>query len=353
MTQPTIDSELRTILEAHAARYPRMEPQDAVKLIFQNEFGGGHLIADPEQSLRRLRAEAESVPPTGRTVYEDIGNGVVRVMLGGDYPLEQLNRDFVRSAAAHPGDRTAFLRKLETLRAVTAAGEMTFSPDALEAYLSDYLAAGCPVVSHSEAYRAAYAPAYRIVLRRFSLPLLLREAEQLLKERGRVLLAVDGRCGSGKSTFAASLHDRFGWSVIHMDDFFLRPEQRTPERYATPGENVDHERFLEEVLLPLEAGTLTSYRPFDCETFLLAEPVSYTPSSVTVIEGSYACHPALRKHYDLRVFLTLEPEEQLRRIAARNPDKLDDFKERWIPLEERYFSGCGVEDACEYSLELM
>ena len=35
--------ELERILREHAERYPLMQPTDAVKLIYQNEFGGGHL----------------------------------------------------------------------------------------------------------------------------------------------------------------------------------------------------------------------------------------------------------------------------------------------------------------------
>ena len=36
--------ELEAILKIHVKRYPLMQPTDAVKLIYQNEFGGGHLI---------------------------------------------------------------------------------------------------------------------------------------------------------------------------------------------------------------------------------------------------------------------------------------------------------------------
>ena len=53
--------ELETILFAHAGRYPQMEPTDAVKLIYQNEFGGGHLIRDEDAALRYLRQEYETV----------------------------------------------------------------------------------------------------------------------------------------------------------------------------------------------------------------------------------------------------------------------------------------------------
>ena len=43
--------ELIKILRAHAEKYPLMRPQDAVKLVYQNEFGGGHLIVDYDWSL--------------------------------------------------------------------------------------------------------------------------------------------------------------------------------------------------------------------------------------------------------------------------------------------------------------
>lgn len=46
-----------------------------------------------------------------------------------------------------------------------------------------------------------------------------------------------------------------------MDDFFLLPQDRTPERLAKPGENVDHERFDREVLSPLCHGQTAVYRP--------------------------------------------------------------------------------------------
>ena len=64
-----------------------------------------------------------------------------------------------------------------------------------------------------------------------------------------VLLAIDGRCGSGKTTLAGMIAQRYRAEVIHMDDFFLQKDQRTPERLAEPGGNVDRERFRQEVIL--------------------------------------------------------------------------------------------------------
>ena len=76
----------------------------------------------------------------------------------------------------------------------------------------------------------------------------------LLDRQERVLVAIDGRCGAGKTTLAARLQAELPCRVFHMDDFFLQPYQHTPERLQAPGENVDHERFLQEVLLPAARG---------------------------------------------------------------------------------------------------
>ncbi len=166
-------------------------------------------------------------------------------------------------------------------------------------------------------------------------------------------VAIDGRCAAGKSTLAAYLQRRNGWPVVHMDHFFLRPEQRSPERLAEPGGNVDRERFWEEVLLPLQEGRAAVYRPFDCRSQSLREPLRLDPAPVVLAEGSYSCHPALWEAYGLHVFLTVDPEEQLRRIAARNgPEGLKAFRDRWIPMEERYFEAFSLAERCELVLAL-
>ena len=52
---------------------------------------------------------------------------------------------------------------------------------------------------------------------------------------GPVVIALDGRAASGKSTAAAILSEALGAGVVAMDDFFLPPELRTPERLSQPG----------------------------------------------------------------------------------------------------------------------
>ena len=162
------DQEVIDLLTAHLHRYPKMQPQDVVKLLYQGEFGPGHMIKDPAQSLRRLEdefAQVEHDPTIELT--EDIGNGFVRVNLAAlgieVCSLEKLSEMFVRSANQITGDMNRFQEKLVMIKNRFADFPFEFTYSDYAVYLDGYLAAGCPAVSHSEIYREAYHPAYRVV----------------------------------------------------------------------------------------------------------------------------------------------------------------------------------------------
>ena len=185
--------------------------------------------------------------------------------------------------------------------------------------------------------------------------LLEAQADQIIAQVNTkqipFLIGIDGRCAAGKTTISEILSRKTGWPVVHLDDFFLRPEQRTPERYAEPGGNVDRERLLEEVMIPLEQHQAVTYQEFDCSCMKLGEAVSIPKADVIVFEGSYALHPELRDHYHLRVFLDVDPRDQLERIEARSgKEKRAVFEARWIPLEETYFSFYQVASCADLTI---
>lgn len=188
---------------------------------------------------------------------------------------------------------------------------------------------------------------------RSSIHLIAEQIGLLLKEKQYVLVAIDGRCASGKTTLSAALRERLSCEIIHMDDFFLPPEKRTEERLRTPGGNVDYERFLEEVMLPLTSHENFSYRPYDCHFQSMKEPVSVHCNRITVIEGTYSCHPALWDYYDLHIFLDIDKNKQMERILRRNGSmEAARFEEKWIPLEEAYFKAFQIKDRCELCLDM-
>lgn len=181
--------------------------------------------------------------------------------------------------------------------------------------------------------------------------MLAEQIDGILQEKSRVIVAIDGRCASGKTTLASVLREKLSCEVIHMDDFFLPPEKRTEERLHTPGGNVDYERFAEEVMKPLKAGQSFVYCPFDCRTQSLKEPVGVGCSRVIIIEGAYACHPTLWGNYDLHVFLDVDAKLQMERILARNGAAgAERFAQKWIPLEEAYFAAYGIKERCEVTV---
>lgn len=178
---------------------------------------------------------------------------------------------------------------------------------------------------------------------------LAQNIAQIITESNSKLIAIDGRCASGKTTLAQELQHILPCNVIHMDHFFLRTEQRTPQRINTAGENVDHERFLSEVLIPLKKGEKVSYYPFNCKTMSFGNKIELDERKINIIEGSYSCHNALYECYDLHIFLNVSPEEQMQRIILRDgKDKAKIFESKWIPFEERYFKAFNIAEKCDY-----
>lgn len=162
----TAADELREILADHACRYPLMEPTDAVKLVYQNEFGVGHLIPDAQTFRRRLDDELRTFTPGDGPDIVPIGGGLVRVdlraVLSDAVSAEELTAACLKTAAGQQGDSRRFAEKLALLEQCTAEGLFRFDSAALTEYLTAYRAENCPPVSHSRRYRAAYAPAYRV-----------------------------------------------------------------------------------------------------------------------------------------------------------------------------------------------
>lgn len=170
--------------------------------------------------------------------------------------------------------------------------------------------------------------------------------QQKRTAKEKVVVAIDGRCASGKTTLAEALHTKTGWDVIHVDDFFLQPHQRNEERLKTPGNNFDRERFYEEVITNLNKPELT-YRPYSFHQLCFLEPVTVCTTPVIIIEGSYSCHPSLMPYYDLTIFSDIDAKKQIERLKKRDASKLDMFIQRWIPLEEEYFRTFDIAKKCD------
>jgi len=364
---------LNTIRQ-HLGRYPAMEISDLLKLLYQNEFGAEHLISDTEVSQRYLRDELDRLQSTSANGdetadgeeapdhelsasddVEEIGNGLSRVylrmLLRGDLTLQTLNRIFLLTANRSLGSIASFDAKGAALIRLCAEGSLPFDAADLVQALAEHRQAGYPALRHSDTYRRIYAPAYRVVAREFSnLILLLGHIDNLLAEKNRVTIAIEGPCASGKTTLGVLLQRIYQGNLISSDAFFLRPKQRTPQRLAEPGGNIDYERFAAEVIRPLELGEPFAYRPFDCTSLTMQDPISVDPGKLTVVEGVYSMHPVLHATYDLSIFLEIDPLQQESRLGKRSPELLPRFQQEWIPMENRYFESFAIRQGCDLIL---
>lgn len=347
-------NDLENILTQHAKRYPLMQPQDAVKLIYQSEFGGGHLIDDITSCKNRLKQEYESAPSKELPLYENISENIVRINLQAAKKIsitpDAIFKLFLASTKNISGSISSFKDKLPCLKKLTMQGIFSFSSDELNEYIADYIAKCCPILSHSEIYRQNYSPSYRIFENKYiNLLPVVERIEELYNKKERIIIAIDGKAASGKSTAADFLSSIYPdeLSVIHMDDYFLPYELRTAARYSEPGGNIHYERFKDEVIAHLNSSTL-SYKKFNCSNGCYSEDVLIKLPKIMLIEGSYSLHPYFNDYYDISVFSDIPKDTQLDRILLRNGEALSKmFKEKWIPLEEKYFAAYRIKDKCD------
>ena len=296
----------RKALMEHCQRYPDLKIRDVFKFLYQSSFGCEHMVSSLDAVTEWIRKEYRTAletldrEGTGEVVWgtvDPLDGGYSRVhldWLDRGLSAETLGKLFYLSAkpsavsgAKSKQNQTVELeRKLDVALEMVRSGELTFAVEDFMEAVSEWKEAGYPAVHHSEEFREMYHPAYRVVAEQYVkfLPLFCEIDRGLGVQRQ--VVAIEGGSASGKTTLSQMLESVYDCTVFHMDDFFLRPEQRTPERFSEPGGNVDRERFLEEVLKPLSQGEVVRYRRFDCSTFTLGEPVGVELKPLIIVEGA-------------------------------------------------------------------
>jgi uridine kinase len=332
-----------------------MQARDLFKFIYQSAFGCEHMVLNFENSVRMIEEETKNVQSKTDMLTENLCGEYSRVSLEWQktgLSEKTLAKLFMMSAKHEENGKNVLRELLDDAKELVKQGNTPFSEEEYSAELALWENEGFPAVRHSEKFRNTYAPSYRVVSNRFVpfLPLFCK-IDSALENGNTFTLAIEGGSASGKSTLSEVLEEVYGCTVFHMDDFFLRPEQRTEERLSEIGGNVDRERFLSEVLVPLSERKPVMYRRFDCQSLEILSPQEIVPTSFTVVEGAYCMHPELSSYYDFSVFLDVSEECQTERIKIRNSPLLAKrFFEEWIPMERRYFEKMDIKNKCDMSV---
>ena len=168
-----------------------------------------------------------------------------------------------------------------------------------------------------------------------------------------LVLALDGRCGSGKTTLANTLARQFPASItlhtLYLLAYFTFTAIFGWEK--TPCANMDLARLRDEALRPAYEGQPVQYRAYSCRegAYLPARELAAQP--LVILEGSYSHHPLLTGYETLRVFLTCAKEEQTRRLQAREGERYANFAARWVPLEEGYFAQYHIAETADFVVD--
>lgn len=182
---------------------------------------------------------------------------------------------------------------------------------------------------------------------------LLNIIETELVKKSNLIIAIDGRCGSGKSTFADKLAKDYGFQIVHMDDFYLPLDMRNPERFQQIGGNIHTERFSYQVFDNIKKKNHFFYTKFDCKLLAFTKGVKVMVNKPIVIEGAYSMLEQFREIYDMKIFMDIDKQTQKERIVKRNGEKdWINFETKWIPKEEKYLKEKAILSVCDYQFIL-
>ena len=349
-------NKTKELLLNHYNTYPLLQIRDIFKYLHQSTFGCEHMVSDEEKAVSYIKSEYENCRNTNKAKTEILDGDFCRVHLShlsDGLCAETLGRLFYMSGQEKTGSLSALQDKLTVARNLICENALPFSSEDFDKELDDWKNNGFPAIHHSDVFRKAYNPAYRVISNKYIPFLPLFAKIDSMKDKTVARIAIEGGSASGKTTLSKILETLYDCNMFHMDDFFLRPEQRTKERFSLIGGNIDKERFLSEVLLPLSKNEPFAYRKFDCSSMSLGDIVNVTPKKLNITEGAYSMHPELAEYYDFSVFLEITPTLQKKRILNRNtPDMAKRFFDSWIPLENRYFDGTDIKKRCNMTINI-
>jgi hypothetical protein len=162
---------IEALLREHLERRPLMRATDVYKLLFQGVFGVGHILS--EGAWKKLEEEAESLDiddhPTEPSIERVSADGSMmrvnlRPYLRVGFPLDRLY-EAMEETSKDRGATEKFLFVWSVFYELAGSGDMEVDGEELDSLNVEIVKKGPRPHHHSEPYRVAYYPAYRVVKR--------------------------------------------------------------------------------------------------------------------------------------------------------------------------------------------
>lgn len=162
--------------------------------------------------------------------------------------------------------------------------------------------------------------------------------KQLERRQATLLVGIDGRGASGKSTLARNLEN--GERAVAVVDFY-RPSSDRKRRAASGeseiGGDFDWRRLREQVLQPLARDERARYQRYDWTSDALAEWHEVPVGGIVVVEGNYSTRQELTAFYDFTIWIDAPSSLRLERGVQRGGESTRErWLTEWMPEEDRY-----------------
>jgi para-aminobenzoate synthetase len=150
------------------------------------------------------------------------------------------------------------------------------------------------------------------------------------KNEAPLIIALDGKSGSGKSTIADALHRHLDSAKLPLDDFFSATiPDREWDAFSIEERRsrvFEWDRFIHECLEPLRKGRTATWRAFDFEsgpeqdgTYRLeSEEKRLDTAPIVLVDGAYSSAPELLEYIDVTVLVKAPKDERLDRLKKRD-----------------------------------
>ena len=146
--------------------------------------------------------------------------------------------------------------------------------------------------------------------------------EAIAGRRAPVLVALDGRSGTGKTTLADSIVTSLDAAIVQSDDFFAGGDE-SHWAALTPAERanacIDWRRLRTQALEPLLAGRSGRWHTFDFASGggSATMTIDCKPATVILLDGAYSSRPELADLIGLSVLLQLPDAIRRNRLRKR------------------------------------
>ena len=164
-------AQVRSAVERQLQRYPASSLVDVYKSFFQDEYGPGHLLKDPDAARKQFYRELSEMTSRGRCTLEPCGLGrrffraTMDCAADGIIDPDDFFEEFLSSASRFslPDADVWRQRWRDILSAIKPLHCRIPDADKDAERIQDYLASGCMTMHHSRRYHQLYDPHYRII----------------------------------------------------------------------------------------------------------------------------------------------------------------------------------------------